>query len=152
MLTSLGGVSDGLKLSRLRYQEGSCVHYANYRSIDNSALARLELVNFRQCFGSLHRALTVISNGERLAACGRYRAPPCAERNSSNILHNIAPPRHPPSLPPGSGCDYNKNPPLRQLCYISHKILHHEPGSCYYLRQAPASSPTLLYFAKDFAS
>ena len=43
---------------------------------------------------------------------------------------------HPPlPLPPGSCCDCNKNPPPRQVCYISLGILHNEQGSCYYLRQ-----------------
>ena len=35
--------------------------------------------------------------------------------------------------------------------YVTPQILYHKPGSCYYLRQAPASSPSLLYFAEDFA-
>ena len=53
--------------------------------------------------------------------------------------------RSDPPRPSGSCHDYNKNPHPRQLCYISLEILHHEPGSCYYLRQAPASSRTVFY-------
>ena len=47
---------------------------------------------------------------------------------------------------PGSCRDYNKNPPPRQLCYVSLRILRHEPGSCYYLRQAPAPSLNFAMF------
>ena len=61
---------------------------------------------------------------------------------SPEKLHNIA--AHPP--PPGSCCDDNKNPPPRQLCYVSPRILRHEPCSCYYLRQAPASSLNFAMF------
>ena len=105
----------------------------------------------RRCSTSMLQMMTAFMS-KHIKSERRRRSPIGArlpKGSSSNILRNIA---HPPPPPPGSGCDYNKNPPLRQLCYVSPKILHHEPGSCYYLRQAPASSPTLLCFAKDFAS
>ena len=45
---------------------------------------------------------------------------------------------------------YDKHPPLRQLCYVSPRILRHKPGSCYYLRQAPASSLNIAMFRWGF--
>ena len=50
----------------------------------------------------------------------------------------------------GSCHDYNKNPHPRQLCYISLRNLHYEPGFCYYLRQAPASSLNFAMFRRSF--
>ena len=41
---------------------------------------------------------------------------------------------------------YDKHPPLRQVCYISPGSLCQEPGSCYYLRQAPAASLNFTAF------
>ena len=57
--------------------------------------------------------------------------------------HHCTPPL---PLPQGSCCDCNKNPPPRQICFVSRRILHHEPGSCYCLRQAPASSLNFAMF------
>ena len=69
-LASSGGHYDSIKFLQPRYQEAGWEHFETYRSIDNSALARLKLVTLRPCIGSQHRAHTFISNDERLPACG----------------------------------------------------------------------------------
>ena len=51
--------------------------------------------------------------------------------SSHKKLHNSGQP--PPPIPPGSCCDYNKNPPPRQLCYISLRILHQKRSGSWVL-------------------
>ena len=70
-------------------------------------------------------------------------------KTARQIYSMTWPHRQTPSPVSCYGC--SKNQPLPQLCNTWPQILHHKPGSCYYLRQAPASWPSLLYFAEDFA-
>jgi len=71
----------------------------------------------------------------------------CATRHPESTRQRNCTSLHPPlPLPQGSCCDCNKNPPPRQICFVSRRILHHEPGSCYCLRQAPASSLNFAMF------
>ena len=86
--------------------------------------------------------------GQHPPAGGPNKMPTYVQRDPRKATRqrNCTSLHRPFPLPPGSCCDCNKKPPPRQLCFVSLRILHHEPGSCYYLRQAPASSLNFAMF------
>ena len=140
-------------MTRLRLPMSTIHHtcesrYATAQSKDNDLTEHYE---FNWCLRSRRGCRFLMQSGTQYH--DDVLKTRCEEHASCNspciALHHSLPP--PQIL--AVCCDCDKNLPPRQLCYISPRTVRpHEPGSCYNLRQAPASSPTVLDFVEDFAS